>query len=44
MPAFFSKTPAAKLLKGLVDHKAIDREVRKEFRDKKKKKKVAKKK
>ena len=43
MPAFFSKGPAAKLLKGLVDHKAIDRQVRKEFRDKKKKK-VAKKK
>jgi ParB/RepB/Spo0J family partition protein len=43
MPAFFAKTPAAKILKGLVDSKAINRQVRKEFSDKKKKK-VAKKK
>jgi len=44
MPSFFAKTPTAEKLKGMVDHKAIDRQVRQEFRDKKKKKKVAKKK
>ena len=44
MPAFFADTPAAKKLKALVDHKAIEKTVRQEFRDKKKKKKVAKKK
>jgi hypothetical protein len=44
MPSFFQKdSPAAKKLKGLVDLKAVEKVVRKEFSDKKKKK-VAKKK
>jgi hypothetical protein len=45
MPSFFQKdSPAAKKLKGLVDLTAVEKVVRQEFRDKKKKKKVAKKK